>query len=105
VTPVFYYGTACLLLASILLENFSKAVICVDFYANPDHIVRTLCENRDKPWMHCCGRCQLRTRLRRKTEKDKRNPSGRADRPTAAGVSGMAAFCPSAKNYKNETTP
>jgi hypothetical protein len=66
--------TACLLLLSVLLQTFSKAVIYVDFYANQDYIARTLCENRDKPMLHCCGRCQLRKRLARQDNQDKDNP-------------------------------
>jgi hypothetical protein len=74
---------SCLLLLSVLLQTFSKTVICVDFYANQDYIAKTLCENRDKPLLHCCGRCQLRKRLHQDAEKDKDNPSRKADGPTA----------------------
>jgi len=66
--------TACLLLLSVLTQTFSKAVICVDFYANQDYIARTLCENRDKPVLHCGGRCLLRKRLAGQDTQDKNNP-------------------------------
>jgi hypothetical protein len=71
---VFKQYTACLLLLSVLLQTFSTAVIYVDFYANQDYIARNLCENRDKPMLHCCGRCQLRKRLTRQDNQDKSNP-------------------------------
>ncbi len=73
----------CLLLVSVLLQTFSQAVICVDFYANQDYIAKTLCENRDKPMLHCCGRCQLRKRLHGEAEKDKDSPVRKADGLTA----------------------
>jgi hypothetical protein len=57
----------------MLMQTFSKAVIVVDFYANQDVIARTLCENRDKPMLHCCGRCQLRKRLARE-DNEKNSP-------------------------------
>jgi len=77
--PFCKYLTACLLLFSILLQTFSKAVICVDFYANQDYIAKTLCENRDKPMLHCCGRCQLRKRLANDADQDKGNPSRKSN--------------------------
>ncbi len=76
---IFKQCIACLLLVSVLLQMFSQAVICVDFYANQDYIAKTLCENRDKPTLHCCGRCQLRKRLHNEKEKDKDNPARKAD--------------------------
>lgn len=69
----------CLLLLIILLQTFSKAVIFVDFYANQDYIARNLCGNRDKPMLHCCGRCQLCKRLARQDQQDKNDPGKRAN--------------------------
>lgn len=71
---------AWLLLVSVVLQPFSQAVICVDFYANRDYIAKTLCENRDKPMLHCRGRCQLRKRLHGEAEKDKDSPVRKVDR-------------------------
>ena len=71
--------TAIILLLAFAASTFSKAVIVVDFYANQDYIAKTLCENRDKPMMHCCGRCQLRKRLNREASQDKENPERKAE--------------------------
>lgn len=71
--------TALFLLLAFLAATFSKAVIVVDFYANQDYIARNLCENRDKPMMHCCGRCLLRKRLAHEDNQDKNNPERRAE--------------------------
>jgi hypothetical protein len=76
---MFRWCTAFILLLAFAASSFSKAVIVVDFYANQDYIAKNLCENRDKPMMHCCGRCQLRKRLNREADQDKNNPERRSE--------------------------
>ena len=68
-----------LLLLAFMATTFSRAVIVADFYANQDYIAKNLCENRDKPMMHCCGRCLLRKRLAHQDNQDKSNPERRAE--------------------------
>jgi len=68
-----------LLLLAFMATTFSRAVIVVDFYANQDEIAKTLCENRDKPMKHCCGKCQLRKRLVHQDNQDKNNPERRIE--------------------------
>jgi hypothetical protein len=70
---------ALLLLLAFTAMTFSKAVIVVDFYVHQDNIAKYLCENRDKPMMHCCGRCQLRKRLAAQDAQDKNSPDRRSD--------------------------
>ena len=76
---LFKQCAAVFLLLALLMQTFSKAVIVVDFYANQETIARTLCENRDKPMMHCCGRCQLRKRLAQEDGKQKGNPERKSE--------------------------
>jgi hypothetical protein len=71
--------TAFVLLLAFMTTTFSKAFIVVDFYANREYIARNLCENRDKPLMHCGGRCQLCKRLNREADQDKNNPEQRPE--------------------------
>lgn len=71
--------TAFLLLLAFAAMTFSRAVILVDFYANQDYIAKNLCENRDKPQMHCCGKCLLRKRLAHEDNQDKNNPERKSD--------------------------
>src|ERR1700676_4737951 len=66
-----------LLLLAILLQSISKAVIFADFYTNQDYIARNLCENRDKPIIHCYGRCQLNKRLVEDEKQEGNNPERR----------------------------
>lgn len=35
---------------------------------NKDYVAKTLCENRDKPQMKCCGKCYLRKQLKKTEE-------------------------------------
>jgi hypothetical protein len=76
--------TALLLLLAFMAMSFNQAVIVVNFYTNQESIAKTLCENRDKPMMHCCGRCQLRKRLAKQQQEDKDNPQRKADNKNAA---------------------
>jgi hypothetical protein len=62
---------AILVFAGIMLQSLSKAVIIMQYYANKDYIAKNLCENRDKPQMHCEGKCCLKKRL----EKDQNAPT------------------------------
>lgn len=78
---IFKKGFTCLLLVSVILQTFSQAVICMDFYARRDYIARVLCENRDKPMMHCEGRCQLCKRLNNDRQQDRNVPVRKTTEP------------------------
>jgi len=54
---------AIIALMGILLQTFSQVVIVAEYYANKDYIAKNLCENRDKPMMHCDGKCCLKKKL------------------------------------------
>ena len=43
----------------------------VDFIVNQDLIAATQCENRDKPELHCNGKCVLMQKLQLKPNEDK----------------------------------
>ena len=47
----------------VLLHSFSQIVIVGTYYANKDFIAKNLCENRNKPKMHCHGKCYLKKKL------------------------------------------
>lgn len=47
----------------IVLQTFSSFIIQADFYLNQDYIAKNLCVNRDKPMMHCNGKCYLAKKL------------------------------------------
>ncbi len=57
-------------IVSVLLVCLSaqcglKLGIVAWWRVNQNAIARTLCENRDKPQLKCCGRCYLKKQLRK----------------------------------------
>jgi len=56
---------AIIVFAGLLIQTFSMVVLVTQFYVNQDFIAKNLCENRDKPQMHCNGKCCLKKQLAR----------------------------------------
>ena len=61
---------AAFFLIAFSMQTFSKAVIAINFYANQTEITQTLCENKDKPQLNCCGKCQLKKRISKQDKAD-----------------------------------
>jgi hypothetical protein len=55
----------------MISANFSRLFICAGFELNKKYIVANLCENRDKPWLHCNGQCYFMKKIKQAAEKDK----------------------------------
>jgi hypothetical protein len=49
----------------------------MQFKANQSYIASVLCENKNKPEMHCNGRCHLKKELDRDAQQDKNTNSGK----------------------------
>jgi hypothetical protein len=85
ITPVFisrreFRGllkrlVAILIFIGVLTQVFSKVVILAEFYANRDFIAKNLCENRNKPGLHCNGKCHLMKKLSKDEDQTKDGPS------------------------------
>ena len=54
-----------------ILQCGMKGIITIVFYFQQESITKTLCENRDKPKMHCNGKCYLAKQLKKEEKKDK----------------------------------
>jgi hypothetical protein len=52
-----------LLLFSFLIVSMSKSIIFVNYEINKTEITAKYCINKDKPQMHCCGKCLLKKKL------------------------------------------
>lgn len=63
----------------MLAQTFSKALIVAEYRLNRDYIAKFLCVNRDKPKMHCNGRCHLMKKIKQEEKKDQDNPERRAE--------------------------
>jgi hypothetical protein len=60
-----------LLLFATLLPIVSPWGIIAHYQLNRNYIARVLCENRDKPQLHCNGKCYLAKKL--KSQQDKQD--------------------------------
>lgn len=59
------------LLVATLLPTVSPWGTIAYYHVNRDYIARVLCQNRDKPQLHCDGQCYLAKKL--KAQQDKHN--------------------------------
>ena len=63
--------TGWILILAVLIANYSTLFIYADFKINQKYIASNLCENRNKPWLHCNGHCYLMKKLRQAAKKEK----------------------------------
>lgn len=61
-----------ILLACVLNTYFSRDFAVLSFEMNQKMIAEKLCINKDKPWMHCNGRCYLMNKVRQAEENEKK---------------------------------
>jgi hypothetical protein len=52
-----------LLLFSFVFVTISKSIILVNYELNKKEITEKYCINKNKPEMHCCGKCHLKQKL------------------------------------------
>jgi hypothetical protein len=64
--------TAILLLVSLVTVSFSRFFVFAGFELNKSYIANNLCENRDKPWLHCNGKCYFMKKIRQAEENEKK---------------------------------
>ena len=57
-------------LVTTILPTFSQWGTIAYYQINKEYITRVLCENRDKPQMHCNGHCYLAKKLKAQKEKE-----------------------------------
>lgn len=69
---MFKSSIAILLLCCLMLTNFSRMFVFSAFTLNQKYIASTLCINRDKPEMHCNGKCYLANKIKQVEEKEKK---------------------------------
>jgi hypothetical protein len=69
VRPLIAY----LLIVALVSANFSRLFVYAGFELNRNYIATHLCENRDKPWLHCNGKCYFMKKLKQAEEKEKTN--------------------------------
>ena len=92
-----------LLLLGIFLQTFSDLILVVHYEINKSYITQHFCVNRDKPYMHCNGKCHLKKQLEENHKKEP-NPFNNAHHrhdlqlfPTNLKFTGIAAHLKSDK--------
>lgn len=88
--------TAIFALVGTLLQTFNQVVIVTRYYANKDYIAKNLCENRNKPKMHCDGKCCLKKKLAKEGKDQAPSPKNQKSEQT------VNLFC---SNTKLEIKP
>jgi len=64
-------------LTGVLLQNFSKILVYVDFELNREFIAKTLCVKKEIRSNNCNGKCHLKKQLA-KEEKKEQSPANSA---------------------------
>jgi hypothetical protein len=59
------------LIVALISVNFSRLFIFAGFELNRNYIAAHLCENRDKPWLHCNGKCYFMKKIKQAQEKER----------------------------------
>jgi hypothetical protein len=60
------------LMVLMLAQTFSKGLVVMEYNLNRNYIAKNLCINRQRPKLHCNGKCQMMKRL---AEEEKQNSS------------------------------
>ena len=71
---LFRRTAAFLLLLVFFAQAFSRYLLVADYYVNTSAYIAN-CVNKDRPWLHCNGRCQFCKKLRQQDNpEDKQTP-------------------------------
>ena len=70
-------GLIYLLVFATFLPTVSQWGVVAYYHANKDYIARVLCENRDKPELHCDGQCYLARQLKARQDKQDKETTDR----------------------------
>jgi hypothetical protein len=64
-----------LLIVGIGFQSIGKLFVLAWYQVNKTYIAQKLCENRNKPKMHCNGKCQLRKKMQQLEQDSPCKPS------------------------------
>lgn len=61
---------------ALLLQTFYTASIVTFYYTNKGYVATALCENKDKPQLHCEGKCFLKKELKNAEDESNKSKKG-----------------------------
>ncbi|WP_235985730.1 hypothetical protein [Mucilaginibacter segetis] len=83
---------------TLFSANLSRLFIYAGFELNKKYIAENLCVNRDKPWLHCNGKCYFMKKI--KQAEDNKNAQERQNQKNLF----QEAFCNVPVKIKFHTT-
>jgi len=60
---------------TVVLQSLSLLYVECEYNVNKAYVSKVLCVNRDKPQMHCDGKCFLKKELNRNADHQRNDPS------------------------------
>jgi hypothetical protein len=78
-----------LLIALLMTQSFSKWMIMLEYRMNTDFISKNLCINKDRPLLHCHGKCQM---MKKMAEEEKQDAPAQAPVKLRTGLNNVL-FC------------
>src|SRR5580658_6063001 len=89
---LFRRTAAFLLLLVFFAQAAGRYFVVADYYVNTSAYVAN-CINKDRPWMHCNGRCQLCKKLRQQAgAEDKQTPERKSGNNGDETLYSIASF-------------
>lgn len=64
-----------ILIIMLFASSFQWMFVCGGFRLNKQYIAANLCVNRNKPWLHCNGKCYFMRKLKQTQDKEKKEES------------------------------
>jgi len=93
-----------LLLVLFSIKSFEVVIITLQFKLNQDFFIE-ICENKDKPEMHCNGKCHLKKQIQEHEKKESENEKTLKDKDPSLFLSATLRSAPipfySKQNYQN----
>jgi len=63
-----------LLIVGFLVQTMSSSLILLNYEVNTAYIIEKFCENKDKPKLHCNGKCHLAKQIHADSEQKSETP-------------------------------
>jgi hypothetical protein len=86
----------------VLVKMLAMPLACLQYDLNKEYIATNLCENKDKPAMHCSGKCHLKKQLTHAN--DTGNPQNQKTTSQSVGVDYFEEIFPISFSCRNEIT-
>jgi hypothetical protein len=64
------FVAAPILILLLFTQTFNKWVVILNYQLNKKYIAEKLCENREKPQLHCNGKCLFMLKMKATEEKE-----------------------------------